>query len=93
MELFDKCLNYTDAKDAMAHGIYPYFIALEESEVPAAAYRHDEIRGPDVVPRGAGVVAFSQPVILSAAVGRRGQREGNRVAEVLLAESPGNIVV
>ena len=32
MELFDKCVNFTDAKDAMAQGIYPYFIALEESE-------------------------------------------------------------
>lgn len=32
MELFEKCINYTEAKDAMAHGIYPYFIALEESE-------------------------------------------------------------
>lgn len=32
MDIFDKCFNYTEAKDAMAHAIYPYFIPLAENE-------------------------------------------------------------
>jgi 8-amino-7-oxononanoate synthase len=32
MDLFEKCRNYTTAKDAMATGIYPYFIPLDENE-------------------------------------------------------------
>lgn len=32
MDIFEKCLNFNTAKEAMAHGIYPYFKALEESE-------------------------------------------------------------
>ena len=28
MDLFDKCINYTEAKEAMANGIYPYFHEL-----------------------------------------------------------------
>jgi 8-amino-7-oxononanoate synthase len=32
MDLFDKCLKFTDAKRAMAEGYYPYFIPLEETE-------------------------------------------------------------
>jgi len=32
MDIFDKCFQYTDAKDAMERGIYPYFIPLNENE-------------------------------------------------------------
>ena len=32
MDLFDKCRSFTTAKDAMASGIYPYFIPLNENE-------------------------------------------------------------
>ncbi|MCX6054467.1 MAG: aminotransferase class I/II-fold pyridoxal phosphate-dependent enzyme [Chloroflexi bacterium] len=32
MDLFEKCRNYTTAKEAMATGIYPYFIPLNENE-------------------------------------------------------------
>ena len=29
LDIFEKCYNYTDAKDAIASGLYPYFHALE----------------------------------------------------------------
>ena len=29
MDLFEKCYNYTDAKEAIASGLYPYFHALQ----------------------------------------------------------------
>ncbi|MCL4529301.1 MAG: aminotransferase class I/II-fold pyridoxal phosphate-dependent enzyme [Chloroflexi bacterium] len=32
MDVFEKCYGYTEAKDAMEHGIYPYFIPMAESE-------------------------------------------------------------
>ncbi len=32
MDIFEKCYGYTEAKDAMEHGIYPYFIPMAESE-------------------------------------------------------------
>jgi 8-amino-7-oxononanoate synthase len=32
MDLFDKCLKFTDARRAMAEGYYPYFIPLQETE-------------------------------------------------------------
>ena len=32
MDLFDKCLGFTAAKEAMAAGLYPYFIPLSETE-------------------------------------------------------------
>ncbi len=32
MDIFQKCYGYTEAKDAMEHGIYPYFIPMAESE-------------------------------------------------------------
>lgn len=32
MDLFEKCQNFTAAKDAMERGIYPYFIPLNENE-------------------------------------------------------------
>ena len=32
MELFEKCYNFTRAKEAMAMGFYPYFIPLSDTE-------------------------------------------------------------
>lgn len=32
MDIFEKCQNYTLAKDAMKSGFYPYFIPLDENE-------------------------------------------------------------
>lgn len=32
MDIFDKCFSFTTAKDAIATGIYPYFIPLTENE-------------------------------------------------------------
>jgi 8-amino-7-oxononanoate synthase len=32
MDVFEKCRNFTAAKDAMERGIYPYFIPLNENE-------------------------------------------------------------
>lgn len=32
MDIFEKCFNYTQARDAMAGGFYPYFIPLDENE-------------------------------------------------------------
>ena len=32
MDIFEKCHNYTQAKEAMAGGFYPYFIPLDENE-------------------------------------------------------------
>ena len=32
MDVFEKCRAYTDARDAQAAGLYPYFIALTDSE-------------------------------------------------------------
>ena len=32
MDIFEKCQNYTQAKDAMKSGFYPYFIPLDENE-------------------------------------------------------------
>lgn len=32
MDIFEKCWQYTQAKDAMEQGIYPYFIPLDENE-------------------------------------------------------------
>ena len=32
MDLFEKCYGYTEAKDAMRNGIYPYFIPMSASE-------------------------------------------------------------
>ncbi len=39
MDLFEKCCNYTAAKDAKASGIYPYFIALSENEGTEVVYQ------------------------------------------------------
>jgi 8-amino-7-oxononanoate synthase len=32
MDLFEKCWSYTDAKDLMATGFYPYFMPLDDTE-------------------------------------------------------------
>jgi 8-amino-7-oxononanoate synthase len=32
MDIFEKCYQYTQAKEAMADGTYPYFIPLDENE-------------------------------------------------------------
>lgn len=32
MDLFEKCRNYTAARDAIERGVYPYFIPLNENE-------------------------------------------------------------
>ena len=39
MGLFDKCYNYTEAKDAIASGMYPYFIPLTGNEGTVAIFR------------------------------------------------------
>ena len=39
MDLFTKCYQFTQAKDAIATGIYPYFIALTENEGSEAVFR------------------------------------------------------
>ncbi len=39
MDIFEKCLNYTDAKDAITAGIYPYFLPLSENEGTEASYQ------------------------------------------------------
>lgn len=39
MDIFDKCYNYTLAKEAIAAGIYPYFKPLTESEGTEAVFQ------------------------------------------------------
>ena len=39
MDIFEKCSGYTLAKEAMAIGMYPYFIPLTESEGTEASYQ------------------------------------------------------
>ena len=39
MDLFEKCRNFTTAKEAKASGIYPYFIALNENEGTEVVYQ------------------------------------------------------
>jgi len=39
MDIFDKCKNYTTAKEAIASGIYPYFIPLNENEGTEVIYQ------------------------------------------------------
>jgi 8-amino-7-oxononanoate synthase len=39
VDLFDKCYNFTEAKEAIAAGIYPYFIPLTGNEGTVANYR------------------------------------------------------
>jgi 8-amino-7-oxononanoate synthase len=42
-DLFDKVKNYTYAKDAMAMGVYPYFLPLEHSEGTTAVFNGREV--------------------------------------------------
>ena len=39
MDIFEKCLNYTTAKEVIASGYYPYFIPLTENEGTEAVYQ------------------------------------------------------
>ena len=39
MDIFEKCLKYTDAKEAIQGGYYPYFIPLTENEGTEAVFR------------------------------------------------------
>ncbi|MBM4458870.1 MAG: pyridoxal phosphate-dependent aminotransferase family protein [Chloroflexi bacterium] len=39
MDIFDKCHGFTQAKEAIAAGIYPYFIPLTENEGTEATFR------------------------------------------------------
>ncbi|MCS7011127.1 MAG: aminotransferase class I/II-fold pyridoxal phosphate-dependent enzyme [Anaerolineales bacterium] len=39
MDIFEKCSQFTAAKEAMATGLYPYFIPLTESEGTEAVFR------------------------------------------------------
>ena len=39
MDLFEKCRNYTDAREAIERGVYPYFIALNENEGTEVVYQ------------------------------------------------------
>jgi len=38
MDIFEKCHNYTQAKEAMKSGFYPYFIPLDENEGTEVEY-------------------------------------------------------
>ena len=39
MDIFEKCYGYTEAKDAIADGSYPYFIPMTESEGTEAVFQ------------------------------------------------------
>ena len=39
MDIFEKCHGFTAAKEAMAVGIYPYFLPLTENEGTEAVYQ------------------------------------------------------
>lgn len=39
MDIFEKCFNYTEAKEAIAAGSYPYFLALSENESTEVLYQ------------------------------------------------------
>jgi 8-amino-7-oxononanoate synthase len=39
MDIFEKCFNYTTAREAIAAGYYPYFIPLTENEGTEAVYK------------------------------------------------------
>jgi 8-amino-7-oxononanoate synthase len=43
MDLFEKCTKYTTAKDAMASGLYPFFIPLTENEGTEVLYRNHRL--------------------------------------------------
>jgi 8-amino-7-oxononanoate synthase len=39
MDIFEKCYGYTEAKEAIANGSYPYFIPMTESEGSEAVFK------------------------------------------------------
>jgi 8-amino-7-oxononanoate synthase len=39
MDLFQKCLEYTEAREAIKEGFYPYFIPLDENEGTEVLYK------------------------------------------------------
>ncbi len=39
MDIFEKCRNYTQAREAMKSGTYPYFIPLDENEGTEVEYK------------------------------------------------------
>jgi 8-amino-7-oxononanoate synthase len=39
MDIFEKCYGYTEAKEAMQSGLYPYFIAMTKSEGSEAVFQ------------------------------------------------------
>jgi 8-amino-7-oxononanoate synthase len=39
MDIFEKCRNYTQAREAMENGTYPYFIPLDENEGTEVEYQ------------------------------------------------------
>ncbi|GAP14966.1 7-keto-8-aminopelargonate synthetase [Longilinea arvoryzae] len=39
MDIFQKCLEYTEARDAIKQGFYPYFIPLNENEGTEVMYK------------------------------------------------------
>ena len=43
MDIFEKCSNYSTARDAQKIGLYPYFIPLTESEGPVAEYNGNSL--------------------------------------------------
>jgi 8-amino-7-oxononanoate synthase len=43
LDIFEKCTNYTIAKEAIAAGIYPYFIPLTENEGTEAVLRGERL--------------------------------------------------
>ena len=43
MDLFEKCSNYSSARDVKKIGLYPYFIPLAESEGPIAEYNGNSL--------------------------------------------------
>ena len=38
-DIFSKCFSYTTAKEAMAAGVYPYFIPMTDNEGTEAVYQ------------------------------------------------------
>ena len=43
MDIFEKCRNYSTARDAQSIGLYPYFIPLSESEGTVAKYNGNSL--------------------------------------------------
>jgi len=43
VDLFEKCYNFTEAKDAIEAGIYPYFLPLSENEGTEASFQGNKL--------------------------------------------------